>query len=181
MRPGHTTPATAAVLNTPELLDLILSNLRMKDILFRAKLTCRGFRNMIRTSPTIEGILAMTRLLAPSLYPTSITQYSQTIIADRIGTGGKLLYLDFKPLSIEQHVSSRSFRNLHLPEAEMNRAIWWLARPGNDFLLHGELLPADLDASVVTVAGLLEFILERERVRMTEYGFEVVELDIWYE
>jgi hypothetical protein len=181
MRPGHTTPATAAVLNTPELLDLILSNLRMEDILFRAELICRGFRDMIKTSPTIESILAMTKLLAPSLYPTSITQYSQTIIAERTGASGTLLHFDFKPLSIEHHVSSRSFRNLHLPEAEMNRAIWWLARPGNDFLLHGELLPADLDASIVTVAGLLKFILERERVRVTEYGFEVVELDIWYE
>ncbi|GAB7328416.1 hypothetical protein MBLNU13_g00387t1 [Cladosporium sp. NU13] len=76
MRPGHATPVTAQVLNTPELLNLILSNLSLKDIIFRAKLTCRGFRNMIHTSASIEGILAMTKLLAPSFYETSMTRCS---------------------------------------------------------------------------------------------------------
>lgn len=63
----------------------------------------------------------------------------------------------------------------------MKRATWWLKRPGSDFLVQGESLPADLDGIFVTIAGMLESILERERVRMTREGLEVVELDIWYE
>lgn len=184
MRPGHTTPVTAQVLNTPELLDLILSNLSLKDILFRAKLTCRGFRNMIHTSPSIEGILAMTKLLTPSLYATSRTRYSQTITANRNHPGGRLLYFDFEPRGLKQLVSSPSFRKLYLPAAEMKRAMWWLKVPGNDdfFMLGGgSLLELDVDGSVVTVAGLLELILEKERVRMAEHGLEITELDVWYE
>ena len=184
MRPGHATSVTAQVLNTPELLDLILSNLSLKDILFHAKLTCRGFRNMIHTSPSIEGTLAMTKLLAPSLYATPRTRYSQTITANRNHPGGRLLYLDFQARGVEQLLSSPSFRKLYLPAAEMKRAMWWLRVPGNDdfFMLGGgSLLELDLDGSVVTIAGLLELILERESVRMAEYGLEVTELDIWYE
>lgn len=63
----------------------------------------------------------------------------------------------------------------------MKRATWWMKRPGNDFLVQGEFLPADLDGIFVTIAGMLEFILEWELVRMTRDGLEVVELDIWYE
>lgn len=123
----------------------------------------------------------MTKLLTPSLYATSRTRYSQTISADRNSPGGRLLYLDFEPRGIEELVSSSTFRNLHLPEAEMKRATWWLKRPGSDFLVQGEFLPADLDGTFVTIAGMLESIFERDRVRMTQAGFEVVELDIWYE
>lgn len=123
----------------------------------------------------------MTKLLTPSFYATSRTRYSQTITADRNSPGGRLLYFNFEVRGIEQLVSSSSFRNLHLPEAEMKRATWWLKRPGSDFLVQGESLPADLDGTFVTIAGMLESILERERVRMTREGLEVVELDIWYE
>jgi hypothetical protein len=124
MGPRHTTPVTTQVLNTPELLDVIFSNLRLEDLPFRAKFVCRSFRNMIETSPSIEGILAMTKLLAPSPYRTSRTRYSQTIVADRNLCGGHLLYLTFEPLDIERLLSSRSFRKLHLPEAEMKKAMW---------------------------------------------------------
>jgi hypothetical protein len=181
MSSSHTTPAAARVLNTAELLDLILSQLSLKDILFRAKLTCRGFKNTIATSPAIEGILAMTKLLSPALHSTSRTQYSQTITADRRHPGGRLLYLNFEAVAIEHLVSSSKFRSLHLPDAQMKRACWWLKRPHDDYLVHDEFLPADLDASVVTIAGLLERIMERERIEMTHFGFEVTELDIWYE
>ena len=44
----------------------------------------------------------------------------------------------------------------------------------------GEILRSDLDGRVITVAGLLELILERERARMAEFGLEVTELDLWY-
>jgi hypothetical protein len=172
MRPGHATPVTAQALNTPELLDLILSNLRLKDILFRAELTCRGFRNMIATSPSIEGILAMTKLLATSLYPTSRTCYSQTIFADRKHSGGCLLYLTFASLDIERLLSLRSFRNLYLPEDGMKKAMWWMERPGNDSMMVGQLSPAYLDARIVTVAGLLKIVVERERGTKTRYGYE---------
>lgn len=184
MRPGHTTPVTAQILNSPELLNLILSNLSLKDILFRAVLTCRGFRNVIHTSPSTEGILAMTKLLAPSLYPTSRTRYSRIITANRNHLGGRLLYFDFGPHGVEQLLSSPSFRKLYLPAAEMKRSMWWLKIPGNDafFMLgRGSMLELDLDGSVVTVAGLMELILERERLRMVEYGLEITELDVWYE
>jgi hypothetical protein len=181
MRPGRATPATAQVRNTPELLDLILSNLRPKDILFRAKFVCRGFRNTVNTSPSIERVLAMTKLHAPSLHATPRTRYSQTIAADRNHPGGRLLYLDFEPLGVQQLVSSKSLRDLDLPEADMKLMIWWLKAPGHEFLLWRKLLPADLDASIVTIAELLESILVRERVRMIALGYEVVTLDIWYE
>ncbi|KAM0705888.1 hypothetical protein Q7P35_007248 [Cladosporium inversicolor] len=97
MRPGHATTVAAQIFNTPELLDLILSNLRLKDILSRANSTCRGFRNMVHISSSIEGILAMTKLLTTSLYTTSRTRYSQTITADRKSPGDRLLYLNFEP------------------------------------------------------------------------------------
>ena len=115
MRSGHTTPVTAQVFNTPELLDPILNNLSLKDILFRAKFTCRGFRSMIHTSPSIEGILAMIKLLAPSLYATSRTRYSQPITAKRNHPGDRLLIFDFRPHGVQQLLSSLSFRTLHLP------------------------------------------------------------------
>jgi len=175
MRPGHTTPVTAQVLNTPELLDLILSNLRLQDILFHAKLTCRGFRNMIHTSPSIEGILALTKLLTPSLYPTSRTRYSQTIIADRNHPSGCLLYFDFKARPIEQVLSCRSFRKLHLPAAKMKTAMFWLKKPETDYFVLGNILRSDLDGSVLTVAGLLELVLKRERDGIAEFGLEVRE------
>jgi hypothetical protein len=181
MYPGHTTPAAAQVLNTAELLDLILSNLSLTDILFRATLMCRGFNNTIETSPVIEGILAMTRLLSPALYTTDRTQYSQTMSADRSHIGGRLLCLNFEPIAIGKLVSSTKFRSLPLPVAKMKRAFWWLKRPDGDYLIHDEFLPADLDAGVVTLAGLLRRIIERERVEMTHFGFEVTEVDIWYE
>lgn len=168
MRPSHTIPITAQVLNTPALLNLILSNLSLKDILFRAVLTCRGYRYMIHTSPPIEGILAMTKLLASSLYPTSRTRYSRTITANRNHSGRRLLYFDFGPHGVEQLLSSPSFRKLYLPAAEMKRSMWWLKIPGDDdfFMLGGgSMLGLDLDGSVVTVAGLLELILSRESVR----------------
>lgn len=53
--------------------------------------------------------------------------------------------------------------------------------PGNDdfFMLGGgSLLELELDGNVVTVAGLLELILERERIRMAEHGLETTELDV---
>jgi hypothetical protein len=78
-------------------------------------------------------------------------------------------------------VSSTKFRSLPLPVAKMKRAFWWLKRPDGDYLIHDEFLPADLDAGVVTLAGLLRRIIERERVEMTHFGFEVTEVDIWYE
>ena len=63
----------------------------------------------------------------------------------------------------------------------MKRAMWWLKMPGNDdfFMLGGgSLLELELDGNVVTVAGLLELILERERIRMAEHGLETTELDV---
>lgn len=63
----------------------------------------------------------------------------------------------------------------------MKLMIWWLKAPGHEFLLWRKLLPADLDASIVTIAELLGSILVRERVRMIALGYEVVTLDIWYE
>ena len=77
-------------------------------------------------------------------------------------------------------MASTKFRSLHLPVAKMKRVCWWLKRPHNDYLVDDEFLPADLDASVVTIAGLLELIMERD-VEMTRFGFEATELDIWYE
>ena len=44
----------------------------------------------------------------------------------------------------------------------------------------GNILRSDLDGSVVTVAGLLELVLERERGGMAEFGLEVTRLDFWY-
>ena len=70
-----------------ELFDLILSNLGIKDIPFQMRFTCRAFRDMINSSPSIEGILAMINLLAPSLRSVPRTRVSQTI-ASRWSTAG---------------------------------------------------------------------------------------------
>ena len=180
MRAAHTETKAAWVFNTPELLDLILSKLGVKDILLRAQLTCRGFRNSIDASPSIDGILAMTKLLARALHTASRTQYSETIAADRHHTGGRLLYLNFEAVAIERLVMFPTFRMLHLPDAEIKRARWWLKKPDDDYPIHDEFLPADLGDDIVTIAGLLKRIMERESVEMTHFGFEVTELDIWY-
>ena len=177
---GYAKTKAARVFNTPELLDLILSKLGVKDILLRAQLTCRGFRNSIDASPSIDGIFAMTKLLSRALHTTPRTRYSDTITADRHHPGGRLLYLSFEAVAIERLVSSPTFRMLHLPGAEMKRARWWLKRPGDDYLIHDEFLPADLGDDIVTMAGLLKRIMERKSVEMTHFGFEVTELDIWY-
>jgi len=77
-------------------------------------------------------------------------------------------------------LSSPSFRKLHLPAAKMKTAMLWLKKPETGYLVLGEILRSDLDGRVITVAGLLELILERERARMAEFGLEVTELDLWY-
>ena len=64
----------------------------------------------------------------------------------------------------------------------MERAMWWLKKPGSDFLILDEISPLDVDESVVTVAGMLGLIvLERERIKMLKFGLDVTELDIWFE
>ena len=112
----------------------------------------------------------MTKLLAPSLYATSETCYFQTITADRNHPGRRLLYFDIEARGVGQLLFSPSVRKPYLPDAKMKRAMWWLQIPGNDFLILGGILPFDLDGSVATVAGLLELILERERVRWQNMG-----------
>jgi len=157
--PGHVTSTIAQVLNTSELLDLILSKLRLANILFRAQLTYRGFRNAIITSSSIEGVLAITKLLTLSLYTNSRTRCWETNTVDRYHSVCRLLYFDFEPRRIERFASSSSFRNLYLSEAEMKRVPWWLNKPGNEYLVIGQFLPTDLDTSVVTAAGLLERVI----------------------
>ena len=63
----------------------------------------------------------------------------------------------------------------------MKRAMWWLKKPGSNSLILGEISPLDLDGSVVTVAGMLQLILESGHVKMLKVGLDIMELDIWYE
>jgi hypothetical protein len=52
-----TTDAASQVFNTPELLELLLSELEVKGVLLRASLVCRAFKTSIDSSPTIKKIL----------------------------------------------------------------------------------------------------------------------------
>lgn len=62
-------PSCDQVLHTPELLELILLHLPMRDLLL-AQRTCQKFRNLIRTSPTLQQILYL-KPLPESATPTS--------------------------------------------------------------------------------------------------------------
>jgi hypothetical protein len=56
-----------------------------------------------------------------------------------------------------------------------------MEKPESDSMMVGQILPAYLDTRVVAVAGLLEVVVERERGTKKRDGYEVVELDVWYE
>ena len=62
----------------------------------------------------------------------------------------------------------------------MKTAMFWLKKPETDYFVLGNILRSDLDGSVLTVAGLLELVLKRERDGIAEFGLEVTRLDFWY-
>lgn len=180
MSPGHARTAAAQVFNTSELLELILSKLELKDILLRTQLTCRGFNTSIKCSPTIDELFetTMVKLMTPG--PSlRLRRFSQTIGSD--GNYGRHMFLEFTSVGIERLVLSPSFRKLRVPLDLLKRARWWLQAPGGNFLTHDEYLPGDLDPSVVTIADLLERIVERTLVERVCCDLDVVELSLWFE
>ncbi|TKA22302.1 hypothetical protein B0A50_08027 [Salinomyces thailandicus] len=58
-QPDHRTAmdSIARFMDVPELLEMVLTKVPLNDLLFRAQLVCKGFREAIRSSPTIQRMV----------------------------------------------------------------------------------------------------------------------------
>lgn len=118
--------AASTVFDTAELLELILSNLRLNDLFFRVPLTCRGFKNSVYSSPSIrKGISGATALdfHLPKTWCTSDENLWSRCLTVTLGGHITTLKFDFSELSYGKPQASSSFRSVRLSEEAIKRLV----------------------------------------------------------
>lgn len=119
-----TTDSAAQVFNTPELLELILSGLDLPDIFHGASLVCHAFKTSIDSSPTINKRLEFSVIdaMPTELFPEGRNHHYCRLLQRIPLPGLRRFYLvmAFPAVSsIEQHISSPSFRKIRMPEFQL--------------------------------------------------------------
>lgn len=167
----HATGAAARVLNTPELLDLILSKLWLRDLLLKAPLTCRGFKMSIDSSPTINKRLefAVIDLVSPrSGYGKSRHLYLG-FVKVRNKSGVTLI---FGERSIERCLSSPSFRKLRSPNTRFSYGYMKADHPTSFRFVDLKKPSSSQKREPVLIAELLETIVPKGTVQFVQWRAE---------
>lgn len=101
---------TSKVLNTPELLEMILLYLPPGHLMKKAQLTCREFKRSMEGSPSIRNSMAFAMLLDKRHLTWNIApkcMYLHYQLPDRLS-----FKLVFEEISFERHRSMETFRKL---------------------------------------------------------------------
>lgn len=179
MSPHHATGAAAQVLETAELLDLILSKVELEDLLLRASLVCRGFKASIDSSPMIIKRLEYPVIDRMHIFHETRRGFSTCNrciwLSRRLDKTVVYLGSRFDGIHIERYISSPSFRKLRIPNKYAGCVYTWLYQgESNGKCITGLLTPGNEDT--VTTAELLEQVLSN-----IPAGSEVIEIRLWYQ
>jgi hypothetical protein len=153
-----TTDAASQVFNTPELPELLLSELEVKGVLLRASLVCRAFKTSIDSSPTIKKILEFAVVDATSTALERLGtryEYCGSLWMQSVPKRNFCyLVMDFSIRSLELHLSSPSFRKLRLPNLRLTTGTDTIHV--NDKIYGYKTLPYVHGESTTTIAEQLE-------------------------
>lgn len=162
MTPDLAIGAAAQVFDTPELLELILSNLELKDLLLRAPLACRGFKASIDSSPSInkrlENIMVDHMRDFHETRRAFCNRYRYMWLSSGVSGQEVRLGFLFDEAHIERFISSPSFRKLRMPNTYGGCVYESKCQGGIDKTRIFGLLTSE-DEDTVTIAELLEEVV----------------------
>jgi hypothetical protein len=167
-----TTAHASQVFYTPELLDLILSNLETRELLVTTSLVCRTFKATIDSSPTLNK--ALESAVTDAIYATYQTGAAGKrlqsncqhcgIFRVSFSTTRVTCFLAMKcsTASLERYISSPSFRKLRIPRLRLSRGNFSVNGVNQGVYLRTTMaLPYVHDENTVTVAEQLEEVISQ--------------------
>lgn len=127
LEPQGARGAKERVLNTPELLELILNQLNLSDLLLGASLTCLGFKRSIDSSWMINRRLEYYIVDAAfDARPPGMTWICRNIEINYVNQPpNPSLHIWFDRVSMDRFISSPSFRKVLMPKKSVRYCFFW--------------------------------------------------------